>query len=85
MNLIEKLNSYLPATESEIPIQYFFNGFGVIELFSEELYSLMINYQGNIIFSRATFRSLGCKRYCNKRAIYISDLEQELIKLKIPY
>ena len=66
MNLIEKLRIEIPLIESNIPIEYEFNGFKVIELLDVGLYSLMVIYNGNILCNRATFRNTGCKRYKNK-------------------
>ena len=85
MNLIEKLRIEIPLIESNIPIEYEFNGFKVIELLDVGLYSLMVIYNGNILCNRATFRNTGCKRYKNKRERYIAEFEQELIKLNLNY
>ena len=85
MNLIEKLRIEIPLIESNIPIEYEFNGYKVIELFDTEIYSLMVIYLGNIICNRATFRGAGCKRYKDKRERYIAEFEQELIKLNLNY
>ena len=85
MNLIEKLRIEIPLIESNIPIEYEFNGFKVIELFDVGLYSLMVIYNGNILCNRAIFRTTGCKRYKNKRETYIAEFEQELIKLNLNY
>jgi len=85
VNLIEKLRIEIPLIESNIPIEYEFNGFKVIELLDVGLYSLMVIYNGNILCNRATFRTTGCKRYKNKRERYIAEFEQELIKLNLNY
>jgi hypothetical protein len=85
MTLIEKLNSYTPDIESITPIQYFHNGFSVTELFDFGIYSLLIIYPNDKMFSRGTFRRYGCKRYKDKRKTYIGELEMELQKLGIIY
>lgn len=85
MNLIEKLRIEIPLIESNIPIEYEYNGYKVIELLDVGLYSLMVIYNGNILCNRATFRTTGCKRYKDKRETYIAEFEQELIKLNINY
>ena len=83
MNILDKLNSYCPTTESETPIQFIIDEFEVTELFSEGIYSLIVMYKGNMIFQRATFRRVGCRKYRDKRLKYIANLEIELKKLSL--
>jgi hypothetical protein len=85
MNLIEKLNSYLPVEEKPEPLTYSYNGYDVVELLDFVTYSLIVMYQGNFICSRGTFRRQGCVEYKKKRAIYIGELQLELDRLKLEY
>jgi len=85
MTILDKLNSYCPTEESEVPIQFTQDEFEVTELFSAGIYSLIVMYRGNIIFQRATFRRVGCRKYRNKRLKYIAGLEDELKKLSLIY
>jgi len=81
VELLDFLRNNIPTAENETPIEMEFNNFHIKELFAVGIYSLILIYEGNIIFSRATFRQSGCVAWKNKRETYLAALEVELNNL----